>query len=173
MGRSGCIVKKRTLYYFGHMAGMELNPENRWVKMAQKVDWEKIEDKYLGLYCANNKTPAKPIRLAICALLISSIEGLPDERLVLHIQKNPYMQYFCGMKKYTREMPFTPSLMVTFRKRFDANVLREINEMLFAPERADDDSNDDDDHPNRGILIMDAICAPANITYPQYIKLCD
>ncbi len=87
---------------------------------------------------------------------------MPDERLVLHIQENAYMQYFCGMKEYTRS---------TFRKRFDANVLGEINEMLFAPPRADDDS--DDNHPNKGTLIMDTTCAPANITYPQDIKLCN
>ena len=165
--------KQISLYDFGQTAGMELNPENRWVKMAHKVDWDKIEDKYCGLYCADNGAPAKPIRLAICALLISSIEGLPDERLVLHIQENPYMQYFCGMKEYSREMPFTPSLMVTFRKRFDAQVLGEINEMLFSRERADDESEDDDDRPNKGTLIMDATCAPANITYPQDIKLCN
>ncbi len=156
--------KQISLYDFGQTAGMELDPENRWVKMAHKVDWDRIEDKYIGLYCADNGAPAKPIRLAICALLISSIEGLPDERLVLHIQENPYMQYFCGMNEYTRELPFVPSLMVTFRKRFDANVLGEINEMLFAPPRADDDS--DDNHPNKGTLIMDTTCAPANITPP-------
>ena len=165
--------KQISLYDFGQTAGMELDPENRWVKMAHKVDWDKIEDKYCGLYCADNGAPAKPIRLAICALLISSIEGLPDERLVLHIQENPYMQYFCGMKEYTRELPFVPSLMVTFRKRFGAKVLGEINEMLFAPEHADDDSDDNDNRPNSGTLIMDATCAPANITYPQDIKLCN
>ena len=162
--------KQISLYDFGQTAGMELDPENRWVKMADKIDWDTIEDKYCGQFCQDNGAPAKPVRLAICSLLIQSIEGLPDERLVLHIQENPYMQYFCGMKEYTREMPFVPSLMVTFSKRFDAHVIEEINEMLFASE-PDDES--DDDRPNSGTLIMDTTCAPANITYPQDIKLCN
>lgn len=167
--------KQISLFEFGQSAGMELDPENRWIKMAQKVDWDKIEEKYCGLYCPDNGARAKPIRLAICAMLISRIEGLPDERLVLHIQENPYMQYFCGIKEYSREQPFTPSLMVTFRKRFNDDVIREINEMLFAAEVTYEDENDgdDNDHPNNGTLIMDATCTPANITYPQDIKLCN
>jgi hypothetical protein len=162
--------KQISLFEFGQSAGLELDPENRWVKMAHKVDWDKIEDKYCVQYCPDNGARAKPVRLAICAMLISSMEGLPDERLVLHIQENPYMQYFCGIKEFSRELPFVPSLMVTFRKRFGDDVLREINEMLYAPESADDH---DDDKPNNGTLIMDATCTPANITYPQDINLCN
>ena len=166
--------KQLSLFAFGQSVGMELDPENRWVRMAEKVDWDKIEDKYCGLYCPDNGAPGKPIRLAICALLISSLEGLADERLVLHIQENPYMQYFCGIKEFKKDLPFTPSLMVSFRKRFGDNVLREINEMLFAPETAAGKNDDDDENgPNSGTLIMDATCAPASITYPQDIKLCN
>ena len=165
--------KQISLYEFGQSAGLELDPQNRWVRMAHKVDWDKIEDKYCGQYCANNGAPAKPVRLAICSQLIKQIEGFADEKLVLHIQENPYMQYFCGIKEFTRELPFVPSLMVAFRKRFGDEVIREINEMLFAPEPADDKADDNDERPNNGILIMDTTCAPANITYPQDIKLCN
>jgi hypothetical protein len=74
--------------------------------------------------------------------------------------------------------------MVSFRKRFGDDVIRKINETLFAPETADDNDdnprggNDDDnpcdgEPPNNGTLIMDTTCAPANITYPQDIKLCN
>jgi len=163
--------KQVSLFEFGQSAGMELDPENRWVKMAHKIDWDKIEEKYCGQYCPNNGAPAKPVRLAICAQLIKQIESFADEKLVLHIQENPYMQYFCGIKEFTRELPFVPSLMVEFRKRFGDEVIREINEMLFAPEPAFGDS--DDERPNNGTLIMDTTCAPANITYPQDIKLCN
>jgi hypothetical protein len=80
------------------------------------------------------------------------------------------MQYFCGIKEFSRDLPFVPSLMVSFRKRFGDEVNREINEMLFAPEKPRDDS-DDGDRPNVGTLIMDATCTPANIAYPQDVKL--
>ena len=165
--------KQISLFEFGQSAGLELDVNNRWIRMAHKVDWDKIEDKYCGQYCPDNGAPAKSVRLAICSQLIKHIEGLADEKLVLHIQENPYMQYFCGIKEFSRELPFVPSLMVEFRRRFGDDVIREINEMLFAPETVDYDSDDDSDRPNNGTLIMDTTCAPANITYPQDIKLCN
>ena len=170
--------KQISLFEFGQKAGITLDPKNRWVKMAGLINWDEIEDKYCGQFCQDNGAPAKPVRLAICALLIQSIEGLPDERLVLHIQENPHMQYFCGIKECSWELPFVPSLMVSFRKRFGDRVIREINEMLFAPEKSDDNNDGGDDggngeKPNSGTMLMDATCTPANITYPQDIKLCN
>ena len=135
------------------------------------INRDKIEDKYCHIFCQDNGAPAKPVRLAICALLIKQIEGLPDEKPVLHIQENPYMQYFCGIKEFSSELPFVPSLMVEFRKRFGEDVIREINEMLFAPQAAEAGADDDDDSSNSGTLIMDATCAPAAIAYPQDINL--
>ncbi len=166
-----------SLFDFGQSAGLKLDPENRWVKMAHRVNWTVLEEKYSGLYSQKTGAPAKPIQLAIGAMLIQHMENLPDERLVLHIQENPYMQYFCGLKEYTQELPFVPSLMVAFRKRFGAEIIREINELLFGPaaelEEDDDDDEPDPDCPKHGISIMGATCAPANITYPQDVNLCN
>jgi len=33
--------KQISLYEYGQSAGIYLDPENRWVKMAHKVSWEK------------------------------------------------------------------------------------------------------------------------------------
>ena len=164
--------KQISLFEFGQSAGLKLNPKNRWVRMSHKIDWSKLEDKYSSLYCEDNGAPAKPIQLALGSLLIKQIESLPDEKVPLHIQENPYMQYFCGIKEYSDSLPFDPSLMVSFRKRFDESIIKEINEMLFteAPSESKDDENTP---PNKGTLIMDATCTPANITYPQDIKLCN
>jgi hypothetical protein len=169
--------KQISLYDFGEKAGLELDPKNRWVRMSELIDWDALEEEYKDLYCQDNGAPAKPIRLALGALLVKQIEGLPDEKLVMHIQENPYMQFFCGIKEFSHEPPFVPSLMVEFRKRFNDQVIWEINEKLFRPEEpAKDEKKDDDDKPeppNKGILILDSTCAPANIKYPQDINLCN
>jgi len=166
--------KQISLFDFGQKAGLTLNPNNRWVKLAQLIDWDMLEDKYCHLYCEDNGAGAKPIRLALGSLIIKQKENLPDEILVLHIQENPYMQYFCGIKEYTQEMPFDPSLLVTFRKRFNEEVIREINEMMFKPKQEEKDKDDDNNAPpNSGILILDATCTPADIAYPQDINLCN
>jgi hypothetical protein len=169
--------KQISIFEFGQKAGLKLDPNNRWVKMSGLIDWDALEDEYASLFCDDNGAPAKPIRLALGALLIKQIESLPDEKLVLHIQENPYMQYFCGIKEFSYEQPFAPSLMVEFRKRFSDEVIWNINEKLFREQRTSrDDEKDDDDQnkpepPNKGTLIMDTTCAPANIAYPQDINL--
>jgi len=177
--------KQISLFDFGQKAGLVLDPNNRWIKMSEFIDWDVLEQRYSSLYSPDNGAPAKPIRIAIGALLIKQIEGLPDEKLVLHIQENPYMQYFCGIKEFTREIPFVPSLMVEFRKRFSEEVIWEINEDTFrplarqgmTPPKKDDKGDKDDDNkkgpPNQGTLILDATCTPADIKYPRDIDLCD
>lgn len=74
------------------------------------------------------------------------------------------MQYFCGIKEFSRDLPFAPSLMVTFRKRFSDDILREINEMLFSPKPAAGNDDADNDRPNSGTLIMDISTVLCGIT---------
>jgi IS5 family transposase len=169
--------KQITIFEFGQSAGIKLDPENRWVKKSEIINWDKIEDKYAYLYCDNNGARAKLIRTALAALIIKQEEGFSDEGTVQNIQENPYMQYFCGIKEFSIEKPFAPSLMVEFRKKFNEEIIREINEMMFKPETSRKTENKDDENtpepPNSGTLILDATCTPADITYPQDIILCN
>ena len=92
-----------SLFEFGQKAGLKLNPDNRWIRMARIIDWDMLEEKYCNMYCQDNGRRATPVRLALGALLIKQIEGFSDEKLVLHIQENPYLQYFCGIKEFSNE----------------------------------------------------------------------
>jgi IS5 family transposase len=88
---------------------------------------------WINLFYHLHGARAKPIRTALAALIIKQEEGFSDEAIVQHIQENPYMQYFCGIKEFSFEKPFVPSLMVEFRKRFNEEIIREINDMMFKP----------------------------------------
>ncbi len=175
---------------FNQPLGMEMNPENRWVKKAAMIPWDKIEDRYAGLFPSEVGMPAKPLQTALGSLLIQKEYGYSDRELVEQIKENPYYQYFIGLPGYEYKAPFVPSLLVEFRKRLDENVLAEINEMIAAynhpDDSSDDDSNDggnsaDDTNngndaetsepENEGTLILDATCAPQNIAFPQDINL--
>jgi hypothetical protein len=155
--------------------GVELNPENRWVKKSETIPWVDIEIRYAELFKSNCGNVAKPLRLALGSLLIQSeYSSFSDEEVVLQIQENPYMQFFCGFSGYTNEKPFDSSLMVHFRKRLTLEILGEINEMIIA--NAEKDSDDEPpsnsgDFENRGELIVDSTCAPQNIKYPQDLNL--
>ena len=176
---------------FNQPLGMEMNPENRWVKKAAMIPWDEIEDRYAGLFPSEVGMPAKPLQTALGSLLIQKEYGYSDRELVEQIKENPYYQYFIGLPGYEYKAPFVPSLLVEFRKRLDENILAEINEMIAAYNSSDDSSDDDsndgsnsaDDTSNEsntdaasepenaGTLILDATCAPQNIAFPQDISL--
>ncbi|WP_028516956.1 IS5 family transposase [Ruminococcus flavefaciens] len=172
---------------FNQPQGLQMNPENRWIKKAEMIPWDTIEKEYAKLFPSRTGMPAKPLRMALGSLLIQKQYHYPDEELVEQIRENPYYQYFIGMPRYEDKIPFVPSLLVEFRKRLSEDVLNEINEMIieYNAQKSDDDndgkdgddsgSNDtdstSDSSENSGTLILDATCAPQNIKYPQDIEL--
>lgn len=164
---------------FNQPIGLKMNPENRWVKKAELIPWEEIEDRYADLFPSHTGMPAKPLRVALGSLLIQKQYEYSDRELVEQITENPYYQYFIGLHGYQPEAPYAPSLLVEFRKRLTDEILTEINEMILQYNHPKDpgagnggSTPDDPKGPgNHGTLILDATCAPQNIEYPQDINL--
>lgn len=78
---------------------------------------DKIEAKYADLFPSSTGNVAKPLQLALGACLIQKEYGYSDEEIVLQIQENPYLQYFCGYPGYDdSKPPFNPSSMVVYGK---------------------------------------------------------
>jgi hypothetical protein len=115
---------------FNQPLGLELDPNNRWIKKSKIIPWDEIEAEYSGLFPSREGNVAKSARLALGALIIQTEYAFSDEETAAMIQENPYFQYFCGMKTFSNDLPFDPSLMVYFRKRFSPAVLAEINEKI-------------------------------------------
>ena len=160
---------------FNTPIGMKLNPNNRWVKKAEMIPWDEIEQRYAKLFTNRKGNVAKPLRLALGACIIQAEYGYSDEEVALQIQETAYLQFFCGYTEYNDEKPpFDPSLMVYFRKRLTPEILGEINEMIIRnSETKEKSDNDDESNPpsNSGTMIVDATCAPSQIKYPQDTEL--
>ena len=172
---------------FNQPFGFKLNPDNRWVKKAEIIPWNEIEDRYADLFPSNTGMPAKPLRMALGSLLIQKQYNYADRELLEQLTENPYYQYFIGLHGYIPVPPFAPSLLVEFRKRLTEDVLNEINEMIMrhnepydpeGPGNGGKESEPEEKEPevseseeNEGTLILDATCAPQNIAYPQDINL--
>lgn len=167
---------------FNQPMGLRMNPNNRWVKMADAIPWDVFEIKYSRLFKAKTGNVAKPVRMALGALIIQTKFQYSDRELVEQITENPYLQYFIGLPGYQEEPPFDASTLVLFRKRIDAQMIAEANEtMLSSRNKKDDDdtpkppaggsASGDAASDNKGTLILDASCAPVNIRYPQDISL--
>jgi IS5 family transposase len=160
---------------FNTPIGMKLNPENRWVKKAEMIPWDEIEQCYAKLFTNRKGNVAKPLRLALGACIIQAEYGFSDEEVALQIQETAYLQFFCGYSEYNDEkLPFDPSLMVYFRKRLTPEILGEINEMIIQKAETEERSDEDDNTTppsNSGTMIVDATCAPSQIKYPQDTEL--
>lgn len=178
---------------FNQPIGLHMNPENRWVKMADAIPWELFERKYSRLFKGKNGRVAKPLRLALGSLIIQTKYQYSDRELVDQLTENPYYQYFIGLPGYQEEPPIDASTLVLFRKRLKMDVIMEANEYMLgafkekdASDEKDDDhtnppsggeSNEQNDNPeqqepeNKGTLMLDATCAPSNIRYPQDFSL--
>lgn len=169
-----------------------MNPENRWVKMADAIPWEIFEKKYSRLFKGKNGRVAKPLRLALGSLIIQTKYQYSDRELVDQLTENPYYQYFIGLPGYQEEPPIDASTLVLFRKRLKMDVIMEANEyMLEAFKEKESKDKNDDDHTNppsgcgdgesktepeqapenKGTLMLDVTCAPSNIRYPQDFSL--
>ncbi len=159
----------------------KLRSDNRWVKLAQLIPWGDFERSYSkSLKRSGLGPPAKSVRVALGALIIKERLGASDEEAVEQIRENPYLQYFLGFKEYTDEAPFHPTMFVHFRKRISKQMVCDINEVVNknAVSRSQKSSDDDDNDPgsgstpeNKGKLLVDATCTPADITFPTDLKL--
>lgn len=110
--------------------GGHLSAQNRWVKLAELMPWEHIEEIYAQSLSQETGRYAIPARIAFGAIFIKESEKLTDEGTVSAIQENPYMQYFLGLEEFETEALFDPSMMVHFRKRFPVEQVAKINEFI-------------------------------------------
>ena len=165
--------------------GVPLREDNRWVLLSDMMPWETIDREYRTCFESNEGQIALPSRLAFAALYIQAEEGFTDEQTRRNIQENPYLQYFCGFECYTGDSPFDSSMMTHFRKRISKEMMQRINALTFASEavagmdNADETDTQEEDtkedsslsSTNRGTLILDATCCPADIHYPTDVGL--
>ena len=134
---------------FNQPIGLHMNPENRWVKMADAIPWEIFEKKYSRLFKGKNGRVAKPLRLALGSLIIQTKYQYSDRELVEQLTENPYYQYFIGFPGYQEEPPIDASTLVLFRKRLKMDIILEANEyMLDAVKEKQSSDKKDDDHTN-------------------------
>jgi len=176
-----------------------LDKNNRWVRLAQVLPWEEMAKIYTQSLNKTFGRPATPTRVVIGALIIKHKQRLSDEETIAAIQENPYLQYFIGYEEFSHKPPFDPSLFVTIRKRLGQEALDEMNAKFISmvkaaekeqasqskkkkrksskpsnpsaesPEQRAEKSPEEPTH--KGVLLLDATVAPADIKYPTDLDL--
>ena len=178
---------QHTFFDFNQPIGLQMNPNNRWIKMADNIPWDMFEGKYAKLFPSNTGNVAKPLRLALGSLIIQTKYQFSDRELVEQLTENPYYQYFIGLPGYQQEPPIEASVLVLFRKRINMDMIMEANEYMLSNNNNNGNDNGNNHQPsdssessdkkegkepeNKGTMMLDATCAPSNIRYPQDYSL--
>ena len=173
-----------SLFDFNQSCGMELDPDNEWIRMAHTIPWLRMEKRYAAMFPSKTGHPATPFRMALGILIIQKRKKLSDRSVIKEIQENPYLQYFIGMEKFSHKAPVKPTVLVNFRKRLSADYLMEANEYILEISGATKEhaaknesrnakaaNTPSEDIENLGTEIPDATCSPSNIRYPQDFSL--
>jgi len=50
---------------FNQPMGLHMNPDNRWVRLADRIPWDEFEVKYAKLFPSDTGNVAKPLRMAL------------------------------------------------------------------------------------------------------------
>jgi IS5 family transposase len=131
------------------------------VKLAQELDWNKMEFEFQNLYSEQGR-PSIPIRKIAGLLLLKEMFKESDESVVERWIENPYWQYFTGESFFQNKQPFDPSEFVHFRKRLQESGLEFLLSQTVSL------------HPeakNEKEVQIDTTVMEKNITFPTDAKL--
>ena len=138
--------------------GGKLDGDNRWLKIADLIPWNKLENSYSQHFSTTGR-PGIDSRLAIGLLLLKHMTGTSDREIVQLVCENPYMQAFCGIDNFTAGKMIDPSTLTNVRKRLGKEHFKELEELTYKHliERKIIKA--------KGMLV-DATVFPENIRYP-------
>jgi IS5 family transposase len=139
--------------------GGKLNEANRWLKIAQLIPWDKLEQAY-SKHFSHTGRPAHDARLVIGLLLLKHMTGSSDAEVVQLVQENPYMQAFCGLDDFASGSVIDPSTLTYVRRRLKGKPIKELEQLTYQTLI---------DHKiikAKGLMI-DATVFPENIAFPN------
>jgi transposase, IS5 family len=94
-----------------------IHPSHGLVKLAQTVNWDRLDDVFGKTYCPDNGRPAVSTRLMVALHYLKYTFNLSDEDVVTGWVENPYWQYLSGMKFFEHVPPIHSSSMTRWRSR--------------------------------------------------------
>ena len=94
-----------------------LNQRHALYRLADLIAWSVFDREFGALYCPDNSSPGKPMRLMVGLQYLKHCYGLSDEAVVSGWVENPYWQYVCGETWFQHVPPIDPSSLTRCRQR--------------------------------------------------------
>ena len=121
--------KQMSLYDYLPPYHGELSGRNRWLLLAEAIDWDGFEKTYSELFAPGGKA-AIPARIALGCRVTQLHYGVPDREVVALVRESPYLQYFLGLETFSDEMPFSARTVARFRARIPDRAVRPAVRLL-------------------------------------------
>jgi transposase, IS5 family len=124
---------RKTQYLFEELFpfGGKLDENNRWMKLAGLIPWEKLEKAYVQFFSESKGRPGTDARLCVGLFLLKHLSGMSDRGLILELQENPYWQYFCGLESFTVGSTIKNSTLSKLRHRLGPKYVRELEALTY------------------------------------------
>ena len=122
--------KKKSNKYQSQLFKIELidlvDPEHELVILANKFNWNKIDEICSAYFCNDNGRIGHSSRLVIGLLLLKQLHSLSDLEVCQQFVQNPYYQYLCGFSHFEHKLKFNPSSLTKWRNRLGEEVFAKI-----------------------------------------------
>ncbi len=119
--------------------GSKLAEGNRWLRLAEALPWERLDEEYGRHFAAGQGRPAKDSRLVCGLLAVKQLKNLSDEDAVAEFMESPYIQAFCGQEYFAVEDVTNPGILSERRKRLGPAFLALLDAELAAALKANRD----------------------------------
>jgi len=146
----------------------ELDKNNRWVKMSDRIPWDELVAVYNRKMDTDHGRPPLNGRVVLGAMIIKHLCNFSDRETIEHIRENVYMQYFLGYTGFSSKRPFDASLFVEIRHRLGLEGVNMMNEALA---RFSGIITDTSALTHKGRVLFDATACPQAISYPTDLNL--
>ncbi len=140
-----------------------INKDHELYILAERINWDEIEQDLSEYYCGDNGRPSIPIRKIVGVILLKRMFNVSDESVVDRWRENPYWQHFCGEVNFQHHWPFDPTELIKFRQRMGERGMERILKISI-------DLFDRKEIQEKRVLV-DTTVQEKNITYPTDPKL--
>jgi transposase, IS5 family len=137
------------------------------VKLAQRIDWSFLEQRFGAVYEDKPGRPPLPTRLMAGLAILKHTYDLSDEVLCERWVENPYYQFFCGEEFFQHRLVFDRSSLTRWRQRMGEEKLQALlQESLSVAVKTEAIKPSD---LNR--IIVDTTVQPKNVMFPTDARL--
>lgn len=141
--------------------------EHALVKLARRLDWRFLEERFGAAYTDGPGQPPLPTRLMAGLAILKHTYGLSDEALCERWLESPYFQYFCGEEFFQHRLRFDRSSLTRWRQRMGEDKLNAlVQESLAAAVKTQALKACD-----LSRVIVDTTVQPKNVMFPTDARL--